>query len=218
MYRGALQVSVHFYYNAIVQENAYGIFLNNGVIKSPVEQVKKYRQDCFDLYLRDFYERAYFDKRLYGIIGTGLFFSRASDNDIIRFEMRNKPFPEHIQVFGYETLKDKYCFMEMLRKVHLSPYKSYLFDDNIYKEFRRILLPTMHTKDDVSRNRVFLSKKQNALAISKAGRRTKIRGVAGSGKTRVLAKLAVNAYLRTKAEVLKKFSLAAATAGHLLCP
>ena len=195
-------LNLYDYHDTKSWEVRTGAHQKSPLKNSPVEQVKRYRQDCFDLYLRDFYERAYFDKRLYGIIGTGLFFSRASDNDIASFEIRNKPFPKHIQVFGYETLEHKNRFMYILRKVHLLPYKSFFFDDHVYREFHRILLPTMHTKDDVSGDRVILSKKQHSLAISKAGRRTKIRGVAGSGKTRVLAQLAVNAYLRTRAEVL----------------
>ena len=171
------------------------------VRKSPVEQVNKYRQDCHDLYLREFYDRAYFDKRLFGLIGTGLFFSRSTDDDIRAFVMNNRCFPDYMQVFGKESLtKDR--FTKILQNVHLAGYHSVIFDDGLYHEFRRLLVPTMHTKDEVTRPHPPLNKKQAALADSVAGRKTKVRGVAGSGKTRVLAQLAVNAYLRTKSEVL----------------
>ncbi len=63
-------------------------------------------------------------------------------------------------------------------------------------------MPTMHTEDEVTRHQFPLKGKRAVLATSVAGRRAKVRGVAGSGKTRVLAELAVDAYLRTKSEVL----------------
>lgn len=171
------------------------------LIKSPVEQINKYRKDCHDLYLREFYNRACFDKRMFGLIGTGLFFSQATREDIIRFEMNNQPFPKYMQVFGQDSLT-RDCFIRILQNVHLSPYPSVLFDDDTYHEFRRILMPTMHKADEVTRYQFPLKGKRAVLATSVAGRRAKVRGVAGSGKTRLLAELAVNAYLRTKSEVL----------------
>ncbi len=119
------------------------------VRKSPVEQVNKYRQDCLDLYLREFYDRAYFDKRMFALIGTGLFFSRATDYDIHTFTMNNQSFPEYMHVFGKESL-NRERFINILRDVHLAGYPSVIFDDGIYFEFRRLLAPTMHTADEVT--------------------------------------------------------------------
>ena len=74
-----------------------------------------------------------------------------------------------------------------------------LFDDNVYRDFKRRLTPPEHTlKQGIS---IRFDSKQLPLTESKNGKE-KIKGVAGCGKTSVLAQRAINAYERHESPVL----------------
>ena len=74
------------------------------------------------------------------------------------------------------------------------------FTEDLYNSFVRLLRPSYHTIEDGLE--INLSKEQAQLAISEEGARKRIKGVAGSGKTLVLAQRAVNAHKRTHGHVL----------------
>ncbi len=188
-------------------EESWRVRVAGGVhqlVKSPVKQAKKYVWDFYNLYLRDFYQRAFMDSRYYAMIETGIFFSSAGDEDLVDFEMRNKGvFPNRMHVFGKDALNSRESFFSALKNAYIFGVRySFLFTNNFYRDVQRILRPTMHTQDRMREERITLSPKQKELAKSIAGRKTKVRGVAGSGKTKVLAELAVDAFRRTHSAVL----------------
>lgn len=74
------------------------------------------------------------------------------------------------------------------------------FTDDLYNSFIRILRPSYHTIENGMG--ITLSQEQKLLAQSTEGERKRIKGVAGSGKTLVLAQRAVNAHKRTQGLVL----------------
>jgi len=74
-----------------------------------------------------------------------------------------------------------------------------LFDDNIYKDFKRRLLPSEHTlKQGIQ---LKFDNKQLPQTVSSIGK-SKVKGVAGCGKTSILAQRAINARSRHNSEVL----------------
>ncbi len=75
------------------------------------------------------------------------------------------------------------------------------FSDDAYNEFINQLKTGWHTFRDGDPS-LKLRTEQAPLAESKEGRRQKIMGVAGSGKTQVLASRAVNCQLRTGGDIL----------------
>lgn len=75
------------------------------------------------------------------------------------------------------------------------------FTDAVYEELRGLLKSRWHTFREGDSS-IALTRVQKDLAKSQPSRRQKISGVAGSGKTQVLAARAVNAYLRTGKAVL----------------
>ena len=77
--------------------------------------------------------------------------------------------------------------------------KSILFDANVYDDFKRRLRPSQHTlKQGID---IKLDPKQLRLAESKSGL-AKIKGVAGCGKTTVLAQRALNSFNNHSSPVL----------------
>lgn len=75
------------------------------------------------------------------------------------------------------------------------------FTDEAYNEFIGLLKIGWHTFRDGDQS-LKLRPEQAPLAESVEGRRQKIKGVAGSGKTQVLASRAVNCQLRTGGDIL----------------
>ncbi|GGB67613.1 UvrD-helicase domain-containing protein [Shewanella inventionis] len=74
-----------------------------------------------------------------------------------------------------------------------------LFDERVYDDLKRRLMPSEHTKKQGKS--IPLDDKQNKLAESSIGTE-KIKGVAGCGKTTIIAQRAVNAYKRHQSLVL----------------
>lgn len=109
-----------------------------------------------------------------------------------------------IQIYGSEFLnmtndssnKVAIRFFDDLR-LH---YRSSVFDTIVLEQLKHDLSPAWHSfREGVE---VKLSTQQKNLSKSVAGGQRKISGVAGSGKTQVLANRAVNAQLRTGGNVL----------------
>jgi len=74
------------------------------------------------------------------------------------------------------------------------------FNNTIYNDLKRLLVPPIHT---IKEGKIIqYSQKQKELIRSTEGIKQKIKGVAGSGKTMVLAKRSVNAHIRTGKNVL----------------
>lgn len=88
---------------------------------------------------------------------------------------------------------------EILKKARLDK-PSYFFDLKLYQSFQRFFRPPDHALE--IGKPIKYTKRQQELIESSAGSRQKVRGVAGCGKTKVLAARAVNAYKRTKDQVL----------------
>ena len=74
-----------------------------------------------------------------------------------------------------------------------------LFDDRVYDDLKRRLMPSEHVLKQGKE--ISLDEKQKKLIVSESGQ-SKIMGVAGCGKTTVMASRAVNAHLRHHERVL----------------
>ncbi len=77
--------------------------------------------------------------------------------------------------------------------------QSKFFDIYFYNKIKRYLLPPKHLSEQGKE--IIYTLQQKTLIVSEPGDQ-KIKGVAGCGKTLVLAKRAVNAYLRTRGNIL----------------
>lgn len=109
-----------------------------------------------------------------------------------------------IQIYGFEFLntandssnKVAIRFFDDLRFY----YRSSVFDTIVLEQLKHDLSPAWHSyREGIE---VKLSTQQKNLSKSVAGGQRKISGVAGSGKTQVLATRAVNAQVRTGGNVL----------------
>ncbi len=166
---------------------------------SPFEQVKKYKENLYDLNVPSLLEKNIKNSKMFSVVGCSVYFHNANKELLNKFlnneNLDNKKF---IRIFCKEELTKYFLNNRILSKYYLNR-QSKLFSDDLYDEFKRMLKPPFHTMDEGID--IKYSKEQQLL-IKSSEVHQKIKGVAGSGKTVVLAKRAVNAHLRTREKVL----------------
>jgi hypothetical protein len=210
-------------------QNAWHLNKNDQFIKSPFQQAFGYKSNMFDLHISGLAEKNVLNKCVYNIIKPYVYFHTACQADIkkkyrlaedqlkIEIDGNNQNF-KNKQV-EFEKYENKRIYLEQkvkqiqrdkgmslvqenLDKKIIKELTSInkLFTDDIYFEFRRYLKPPMHVAEQGKD--IKYGTKQLRLTESKAKSFQKIKGVAGSGKTTVLAKRAVNAHKRHGDKVL----------------
>lgn len=211
----------------IDENNKWHLKQNNALLKSPFQQVFNYKDNLFNLHINGLLKEKIKNKQFYGRIQPYVYFHKSSKKDIDNFystilnyyrsleqechsDFKSKKITFDKYENRLEYLKQKKSKIDRdlryyaignnnLQKIALPKETSSLFTEAIYNEFHRYLQPPYHTLQqgiDIQ-----YSKKQEKLIVSKSIHQ-KIKGVAGSGKTVVLAKRAVNAHKRHKETVL----------------
>lgn len=176
---------------------------NDAVVKSPIDQVLKYKDNLFELHVDNLLEKKIRDIRHFNIVKCAIYFHCASQN--VLENLLVKPYKDevkyqtwlkyNIELIGRDMLEEQ-NFKDIIERSYLSPSQhSYLFTRDIYRNIKRLLAPTIHQKSQVD-NPYNYNPKQKEIIYSKTLEQ-RIKGVFGSGKTTVLAARAVQAYKRT---------------------
>ena len=174
---------------------------NQAVVKSPIEQVYKYKENLFDLHIPTLLELSINDVRMFRIVSCAVYFHCASQKEvndklIKPFESDRKylDFLKHqINLIGSDGL-NRDNFFEILKNRYMAGCrKSFLFTDALYDNFRRILSPPRHM---TSQGEPYAYSQKQKEIIYSTMLEQRIKGVFGSGKTTVLAARAVQAYRR----------------------
>lgn len=169
-------------------------------IKSPIKQVKAYKNNLFNLHIPDLLERQIEESKLYGIVSCALYFHDVTQENLVgklHNAFKTEKSQKYIKVFAQDMVYKPLFITSLL------PYPNKLFDEELYNSFKRYLQPPFHSLEDVKEEIQTLTPRQKWLAVSEPTRAgKKIKGVAGCGKTLILAQRAVNAYKRTGRKVL----------------
>ena len=190
---------------------------NNGDsirIKSPIEQVFNYKENLYNLHIQGLLERRIKNPKNWGIVNCGVYFHNASTKHCNKFiknhlfdddgtikdkwSDKHRKFLTYFDFIGFDELKSD-SFKKIMKNRRMSE-KSYLFDDKLYKNFKRNFIPPKHYTDQGIN--IIYSKNQKKIINSHELSHQKIKGVAGSGKTLCLAKRVVNSHIRHKQDVL----------------
>lgn len=170
---------------------------NGASILSPLAQVEKYKSNLYNLHLSDLFEHNLKNGNYFSVVQPAVYFHNESTSDAKEF-CYNKS--RYTQVFGCDALNSD-SFYQILSKARLNHESDLaLFDKSLYKSFKRFLHPPEHTPE-MGKN-IRYTTRQQELVESREKPRQKIRGVAGCGKTKVLAGRAVSSYARTNDRVL----------------
>lgn len=198
-YHGAFIIEVKDWnlnnYSYIADNNSFGhLFLNKNksMIKTPFEQVSYYKKMMYNLYSDVIVSRNIENKKLYGKVKTSVYFYNSSESNA-KYKFRTNYYDmKFVSIWGRDS--------NIIEQIQKNLRRNNEFTDEIYNEFKRILTPIYH-KANEGRN-IILSKRQLELSKSMSNKKMKIKGVAGSGKSTILAHRAVNIVKRTNGRVL----------------
>ena len=174
---------------------------NSSVVKSPLDQVLKYKNNLFDLHVPDLLQMKIKDFRHFNMVTCAIYFHCASQsylNDLLvapyMDDHKYQTFLNYnIDFIGKDALNKDHFFSLLEKRYMMASWPSMLFTDKLYENFKRILTPPVHMRSEGVPYRY--SEKQKDIIYSKTLEQ-RVRGVFGSGKTTVLAARAVQAYKR----------------------
>lgn len=197
------------------------------LVLSPVRQAFGYKSNMIKLHIDGLAEKNVMNKNFFNVLKALVYFHGATKSDIDNlyipveeslkaakqnlndgFRARQIDYNSYTIKMDYFDQKSKEIridrglslFEENLQKLtDALKSKHVLFDDEIYDEFRRYLSPSPHMTDHGTA--IKYDANQAGLVVSTPGFR-RVKGVAGCGKTTVLAQRAVNAHKRHNDKVL----------------
>lgn len=176
--------------------------INNAKVLSPIEQVLTYKENLYNLHIENLLEKNIKEPRNWGLVNCALYFHKTSTKKLKDFILQNstekyEKFISHFDLLGYDALTEE-NLKSILTKRRMDR-NSYFFDKKLYDSFKKFLQPPQHTLDQGIE--IPYTPEQLKLSISE-NKEQKIKGVAGCGKTLVLARRSVNAHKRTQKRVL----------------
>lgn len=194
----------HYYCD---ERTKWRLLKNDALLKSPLNQVENYKSNLFQLHLEELYKRSIKSKNNWATVNCAVYFHNASELELSNFLLDKfqkdeysgyRKFVSYFGLLGHDSL-NKQKLNSLLSKFWLNR-KSYYFDETLYNSFHRYLKTPVHQIEEGIK--INYTKEQRELIRSEIRPRRKIKGVAGCGKTLVLAKRAVNAHIRTGEKVL----------------
>ena len=179
-------------------------------ITSPVWQAYKYKRDFYNLYISGLAEKKVENIGYKNVVRCAVFLSQTGQPQINDFLNHSGPdgkkngqkitrhYLDEVKLFGKDRLEKTAFekFLEVQGLFNADNKPNQFFTEDLYQQFRSVLQPTQHAIDRAARESHTYERNQREIMESRAGRHKKVRGIAGSGKTEVLANLAVNACLR----------------------
>lgn len=137
--------------------------------------------------------------RNFGLIKKVVVFTSNDNNKVKDFFGISGEQINYTYLYGNEFISNKNISKGLFNQIRLTNTSSY-FDDVVKRKIAKILSPSWHSYQE-GKAGIEPKGAQKELAISRSTQQ-KISGVAGSGKTHVLAVRAVNAMKRTGGDVL----------------
>ena len=156
-------------------------------------RVQTYQHNMVQLHLKDMMGQVLLRPANWSVIKTMLYVPSLSTAEARKLCKDYK----YVNIFGFDIFD--YQKNKLLEELKFT-YAHEGFSRIVQNSFINIVSPRWHSYKQGKH--VVLTKAQKPLAKSEANARRKINGVAGSGKTQVLATRAINACLRTGKPVL----------------
>ena len=182
-------------YNSI--EGKYGgFYLAKDMCRvgNPFQQVTRYKDDIFGMHIEELFMKKEKNRSIFGkLVKVGVYFHKANEYNVKNKFYTNLRDVKFISKWGYDS--------DVSSEIRKSLDADCIYmNSKLYREFHRLFQPAFHSLGDGEH--MDLTDRQKELSTSKENCDVKIKGVAGSGKTLVLANRAVSATKRTGNRVL----------------
>lgn len=197
--------NLHHYY--IDTQTKWKLKQNDSFIKSPLTQVDEYKENLYNLHIDTLLEKKIRNKYYLAVVSCAIYFHNETETSLKKFLLDNfqgddfkkyRKFVSYFSLIGSDSL-NKIRLDELLMRTRINE-QSQLFTQDLYESFKRYLKPPYHKLEEGKE--IKYTREQEELITSRSGAKQKIKGVAGSGKTLILAKRAVNAHKRTGEKIL----------------
>ncbi|OAV66952.1 Superfamily I DNA and RNA helicase [Bacteroidales bacterium Barb6] len=174
----------------------------SAILKSPIQQVFKYKNNLFELHIDTLLEKKIKDIRKFNIVTCAVYFHNANESQIKNLLVDpykdNQQYQDflkyNIDLIGRDNLNELDLNKILKRRYLKADKESFLFTTDLYDSIRRFLNPPIHMKEEGVD--FHYSKKQTEIIYERDKKQQRIKGVVGSGKTTVLAARAIQAYKR----------------------
>ena len=139
------------------------------------------------------------DKRNFGIIKKMIIFSENSIEQVKAFFDYNESPINYTYIFGKEFIENRAISVDLFKTLGFV-FTNKIFDDVIKRKLAKIISPSWHSYQEgrIGIQPIGVQRKLSESSMTQQ----KISGVAGSGKTQVLAFRAINAMKRTGGNIL----------------
>lgn len=203
-FKGVLIVKVFEDLTDLYDYQSDGLHVFGGsevLIASPIHTVRGYKDNLRKLYSKRLVKRNITDNSAYYTIKCAVVFTQCTENEANSFcnavySSLPKSDKKCISILGKDSFSDVNIWTKV--DLHMSNHP---FNMDTCNEIIGIMSSDWHSyREGIQGLR--LSVRQKELVESKPNDRHKIKGVAGSGKTQVLASRAVHSHLRTGKKVL----------------
>lgn len=170
---------------------------------TPASQVKKYKENLYNLHIKNLSELTAVNKDCFNIVRCALYFHNSTEtesmNKLQEYDMEYKNNKNDYIVLGKDSL-NKEKLIKILKLVKLEGEKFPLFTNELYIAFKNELQASENIKEQCAK--LAYNSEQKEIINKIEPKQQKIKGVVGSGKTLILAQRAVNAYKRLGGEIL----------------
>jgi len=181
---------------------------NSAYIKSPLDQVSKYKENLYNLHVENLLERKIKNFKYLNVVSCAVYFHNAKQEDLQNFLIEpyrdNKKYLDYlkwnIDLIGSDNINKQYITSIFSKRYLIANTPSKFFDLTLYESFKRYLKPPFHSKEEGLH--INFTEQQKRLAKSESATEQRVKGVVGSGKTTVMAARAVNAHKRHNDRVL----------------
>ncbi len=174
---------------------------NQSPVKSPINQVIKYKENLFDLHVQDLLKMKIQSIKSFNIVSCAVYFHCSSQAEVdgllvnpFKNDNKYQTFLKYnIDLIGRDSLNKENFTKIFKSRCIINGISSAYFTRSIYENFKRLLAPPLHLKEQ---GQAYLYTKKQKEIIYSQTLEQRVKGVFGSGKTTVLAARAVQAYKR----------------------
>ncbi|MCB0033403.1 MAG: AAA family ATPase [Anaerolineales bacterium] len=178
-------------------------------VRCPFEQVEQYKETIMRYELPELEAAALLNRAVYGVVVPFIYIHKHTTDDALKTVGVLQEKHEHTIVFGKECIKNPKELLDKLDRLHLkrrSNFADMMQNHQLQNRLRDSLAYPEHGRREISDILFKLSKRQESLLSNDPGKRRVI-GAAGSGKTMILARKAVNAALEGKKVLLVCYNI-----------